>query len=176
MYPVPMHHRKEVDAEIERMLKDGIIERLTSPYINPIVPVIKKNGSVRACLDARELNKRLQDDHDGPEKIDEVLKRCAAVNIMSSIDLIVSFWLVNLAKESRKYTAFTDRGRTYHYKVVPFGVKVSGAALTKATEPVKEGFQEFLIDFGDDWLMLSKSFAQHLWHLEWVFSPAERGI
>lgn len=58
-YPVPMHYREKVDAEMERMLKVGIIERSDSPHIDPIVPVIRKNGSIRVCLDARELNKRL---------------------------------------------------------------------------------------------------------------------
>ena len=78
-YPIPLKYLEKVDLEIERMLRYDIIERSYSQFINPLVPVIKRNGSIRLCLNARELNKRLQNDHDGPEGMDEVLRKCAKV-------------------------------------------------------------------------------------------------
>ena len=41
-YPIPLAYRERVDEEIKRMLDGEIIQRSSSPYINPIVPVIKK--------------------------------------------------------------------------------------------------------------------------------------
>ena len=73
------------------MLSYRIIERYNTPFINPQVGVIRKDGDVRLCLDARELNKRLQPDHDGPEDIEQVLKKCSDIGIMSSVDLRLSF-------------------------------------------------------------------------------------
>ena len=60
-YPVPMAYRDKVDKEIKRMLEMRIIQRSSSPYINPIVPLIKKDATVRLCLDARKLNILLED-------------------------------------------------------------------------------------------------------------------
>ena len=54
-YPVPMAYRDKVDEEIKKMLNMGIIQRSSSPYINSIIPVIKKDGTIRLCLDARKL-------------------------------------------------------------------------------------------------------------------------
>lgn len=105
-YPIPFQHREADDKEINRMLALGIIEPSYTPYINPLVNVVKKDMSVRICLDARELNKRLQEDHDGPEPINVVFKRFCEGGVLSSIDLTASFWQVPLAKESRKYTGF----------------------------------------------------------------------
>ncbi|CAB0040116.1 unnamed protein product [Trichogramma brassicae] len=96
-YPIPIAHRAAVAEEIARMLRYDIIERSYSQYVNPIVAVVKKNNTVRLCLDARELNKRLDNDHDGPEEIGQLLKKCAKIGIMSSVDLRASFWADSLA-------------------------------------------------------------------------------
>ena len=42
--------------ELDKMLEGGIIERSVSHYSNPLVVVIKKDGRVRLCLDARRIN------------------------------------------------------------------------------------------------------------------------
>ena len=65
---------KKIDREVERMLKNGIIKRSTTHFINLILPVIKKDSLVCLCIDARELNQRLQPDRKGPEEI-EVLRK-----------------------------------------------------------------------------------------------------
>ena len=41
-YPIPYMYRKQVAKEIDEMLKQGIIERSTTNFINPIVVVKKK--------------------------------------------------------------------------------------------------------------------------------------
>ena len=51
------------------MLAYGIIERSNTAFNNSHVPVIRKDRDIRLCLDARELNKKLQPDHDEPEDI-----------------------------------------------------------------------------------------------------------
>ena len=71
-YPVPLKYIEKGDEEIDRMLRFGVIERARSEFINPIVTVIKKNGTVRLCIDGRELNMRLVSDHDGPEDMVDV--------------------------------------------------------------------------------------------------------
>jgi len=55
-YPVPFARRPAVQQEIDKMLEWQIIERSDSPYNNPLVTVIKADGSIRLCLDARKLN------------------------------------------------------------------------------------------------------------------------
>jgi hypothetical protein len=51
-----VHQRDDVDREIQRLLDCGIIEASKSPWASPIVPVTKKDGSTRLCIDYRALN------------------------------------------------------------------------------------------------------------------------
>ena len=163
-YPIPLKHLEKVDLEIERMLKYDIMERSRNQYINPIVSVSicdKKSGAVRLCLDARELNVLLKYDHDGLEGMDEILRKCAKVKFMTSLDLMASFWQVSLSCASPQYTAFLHRGMTYQHKVMFFGTNVSNAALMRASECVLTGLSDFIIDFVDDWLCISENFEDH---------------
>uniref|UniRef100_A0ABD2X4Y4 RNA-directed DNA polymerase n=2 Tax=Trichogramma kaykai TaxID=54128 RepID=A0ABD2X4Y4_9HYME len=173
-YPIPIAHRAAVAEEIARMLWYDIIERSYSQYVNPIVAVVKKNNIVRLCLDARELNKRLDNDHDGPEKIRQVLKKWAKIGIMSSVDLRASFWQIPLHPGSRKFTAFMHAGKTYHFKVVPFGLKISTAALARAAEPILRDMGDYVFDYVDDWLVISRDVDEHIRHLGKLFETMER--
>ncbi|XP_046565949.1 uncharacterized protein K02A2.6-like [Haliotis rubra] len=50
--PVPYSLRQKVDDEIDRLVKENILEPIDcSEWATPIVPVVKKNGSVRLCGD-----------------------------------------------------------------------------------------------------------------------------
>ena len=93
---MPLAYREKVDEEIKRMLKMGIIQRSSSPYINPLVPVIKKDGTVRLCLDARKLNDILLEDWECPEPAEVLLQRCKGIKVMSSLDMTSIFWQVPL--------------------------------------------------------------------------------
>ena len=55
------------------MISKDIIESSQSPYTSPIVAIQKKNGKVRLCLDAREINKMIINDRTSPGEIDEIL-------------------------------------------------------------------------------------------------------
>lgn len=57
------------------MLVQGVIKREASPFSNPMIAVKKKDGSVRVCLDARELNKRMVAECDAPVSPDLLLHR-----------------------------------------------------------------------------------------------------
>lgn len=65
-YPIPEKHRKTVTKYINELERDGIIQKAPTQYINSLVVVVKKNGKIRLCLDARELNKRMSNDHEQP--------------------------------------------------------------------------------------------------------------
>ena len=53
---LPLNKRQDVENEIQRLLDCGIIEESKSPWASPIVPVTKKDGSTRLCIDYRALN------------------------------------------------------------------------------------------------------------------------
>ena len=56
---IPANCRAEVEEQIQTMLKEGIIEENSSPWMSPAVFVRKINGDVQICVDYRALNKQL---------------------------------------------------------------------------------------------------------------------
>lgn len=55
--------------------------------------------------------------------MNELLAKSRPTEWMSTLDLTNSFWQVELEKESRKYTAFQHKGKTYQFCVTPFGLE-----------------------------------------------------
>lgn len=91
MYPIPEKHLRKVTRYIEELEEKGIVMKQQTQFINPLVVVIKKNGKIRLCLDARELNKRMIDDYAQPPTIEEVFRRMGSNNYYSSIDIADAF-------------------------------------------------------------------------------------
>lgn len=166
-WPIPLAYQQQVEDEINKMLYYGVIERANSPYINPMVTIIKKDGSVRLCLDARKLNTVTIPDYECAPPINELLTNCGNIKIMSTIDLRSSFWQIPLKYESRNYTGFLYKGKTYRFTVTPFGLKTSLASLTRGLDYALEPeVKAFTLIYVDDCLCYSSDIDTHLDHLE----------
>lgn len=169
-WPVPIAYQKMVEEEINKMLEYGVIERANSQYVNPLVTVIKKDKSVRLCLDARKINSVMIPDYEGAIPVNELLANCGGMKIMSTIDLRHSFWQVPLKKECRDFTGFQYKGKTYRFMVTPFGLKTSLASLTRGLDNVlSDEVKKFTLIYVDDCLCLSSSIEEHIHHLSLLF-------
>ena len=84
-YPIAFSLKESVRLEIQRLIENDIIELSNSPYTNPIVAVPTKNGAVRICLDAREINKAIINDRTSPGEIDEILKKFHGIRYISCL-------------------------------------------------------------------------------------------
>ena len=168
-YPIPMKLRSLITTELNNLLEPGIIWRSNSPYTNPLVTSLKKDGSVRICLDARKSNEIMVNDYECAEPTESLFQRGGGSKIMSTMDLTSSFWQIPLAEESNKYTAFLHEGKYYEFCVTPFGLKISTAALVRVLEFVLNGLGNFYLTFIDDIFCASENVHKHLLHLELVF-------
>lgn len=84
-YPIPYSRISKVDEKLRLMEEWGVISRSPTPYVNPLVTTIKRNGDVRVCLDARRLNKVLVKDHEKPANIQEILQKFNGSRYFSAI-------------------------------------------------------------------------------------------
>lgn len=173
-YPLPFNCRTEVLMEITKMLNFNIIRRSSSQYINPVRIVIKKDNSIRLCLDARELNKRLKNDYESPPGLEELFPRCRNAKFLSSLDLTNSFWQIKLHEDSRKFTVFKIDNRVYEFNIVLFGLKTSSAALLRGLTRILFDIDDFLIQFVDDLAIILSTFETHLQRLKILFERAEK--
>ena len=92
-----------------------------------VVPVPKKDGKVRVCVDFRDLNKAsLKDDFPLPH-IDLLVDSTTDHSIMSFMDGFSGYNQTLMDLEDMEKTTFIIEWNTYYYRVVPFGLKNAGA-------------------------------------------------
>jgi len=174
-YPVPFSRRPAVQKEIDKMIKWGVIERSDSPYNNPLVTVIKADGTLRLCLDARKLNTIILPTRDASPPIDDILAKFNNKSFFSSLDFSSGYWQIPLDPSVRQYTSFLYDGRSYQFCVVPFGLNISNAAFGKGLEAALNNYTSpcpspnDIHTYVDDILVSSPSFETHLETLEWIF-------
>ena len=131
-YPIPEVHRKKIIEHIRELEKQEIVKKASTQYINPLVIVVKKNGDIRLCLDARELNKRSKNDHAQPPTIEEVFRRIGHKKYFTTLDVSKAFWQIPLEEDSQQYTGFMFENQSYVFRRMPFGLKTAGGSFTRA--------------------------------------------
>ena len=119
---IPPHQMDEVREHINKLLKQNIIRRSTSPYAAPVVLVRKKDGSLRLCVDYRQLNSNTVKDAYPLPRIDEALEAIAKSKCFSSLDLAQGYYQVAIDEADIPKTAFrVGTGGLFEYLRMPFG-------------------------------------------------------
>lgn len=87
-----------------------------------MVPVIKKNGNIRICVDLKRLNENVKREKFILPTLDNILPKLAKSTVFSSLDAESGFWQITLEEYSACLTTFiTPLGR-YCFKRLPFGI------------------------------------------------------
>jgi transposase InsO family protein len=73
--------------------------------------------------------------------------------------------LIPLKEESRKYTGFIIDGHVFQFRVVPFGLSTSSAALVRAMQVILGRYEDFCVHYIDDILIFSKDVESHQRHV-----------
>lgn len=121
---IPFPQMKTVEDELKRMVKMGIIEPITEPteWCAPMVPVTKKDGRVRICVDLKRLNEAVQRERLVLPTLDDVSPDLVGSSVFSTLDASSGFWQVPLDSESSKLTTFITPWGRFCFKRVPFGI------------------------------------------------------
>jgi hypothetical protein len=105
----PVHPRKAatIKLEVEKLLKAGFIYpvALTEWVSNP-VPIDKKGGSIRVCVDYRDINKACPKDNFPTPFVDQIVDDCAGSEIFSLMDGFSGYNKINIAPEDQHKTTF----------------------------------------------------------------------
>jgi hypothetical protein len=99
-----------------------------------LVPVRKKNGEIRLCVDFRNLNQSSLKENYPLPKMDHVLEKLVGANIMSMIDGFSGYNQIVVHKDDKEKTAFTTSWGTFMYDKIPFGLMNAGATFQRAMD------------------------------------------
>lgn len=130
-YPIQDVYMDRARETIKQLEKEGIIKKQATDYINPLVVQEKKDGNIRICLDARNINKRMEEDTHQPLTIEDLVGRIDDAKVFSTIDIRWAFLNMMLDEESQKYTGFLFDGETYVHLRLPFGLKISSGRFAR---------------------------------------------
>ena len=91
IYRIPEALKPQVDKQVEKLLSLGLIEECDSEISYPVVCVMKKDGTLRLCVDFRSLNIVTKPDDFLMENQTEILLFIRRTNVISTIDLIKGY-------------------------------------------------------------------------------------
>ena len=173
-YRIPDKLKEGVRREIENLVELGIVEDSVSPWASPVVPVPKKDGSVRVCVDYRKLNSVTQADPYYMTTLEEILERVGGSKVMTKLDLAKGFYQVEVEPLSQEKTAFICPFGKYQFCRMPFGLKNAPAVFQRLMEVVLRGCYHCSAPYIDDIIVFSESVEEHVQHLRCVLAALRR--
>ena len=126
---IPEALKNRLKIELDQMVKDKIIRRVTEPtdWVNSIVAVEKpKTGKLRICLDPKALNEAIRRPHFQMPMLDDITSKLACAKYFSILDITHAYWNVQLDEQLSLLTTFNTPFGRYCYLRLPFGISSSG--------------------------------------------------
>ncbi|KAL8095604.1 hypothetical protein AgCh_036864 [Apium graveolens] len=163
MAPVEM---KELAAQLQELLDKGVIRPSVSPWGAPVLFIKKKDGSMRLCIDYRELNKLTIKNTYPLPRIDDLFDQLKGASCFSKIDLRSGYHQLKIKVEDIPKTTFRTRYGHYEFLVMAFGLTNAPSTFMDLMNRVfKQYLDKFVIMFIDDILIYSKTEEDHKEHL-----------
>ncbi|KAL0559143.1 hypothetical protein IC582_003733 [Cucumis melo] len=160
---------KELKVQLQELLDKGFIRPSVSPWGAPVLFVKKNDGSMRLCIDYRELNKVTVKNRYPLPRIDDLFDQLQGATVFSKIDLRSGYHQLRIKDGDVPKTAFHSRYGHYEFIVMSFGLTNAPAVFMDLMNRVfREFLDTFVIVFIDDILIYSKTEAEHAEHLRIV--------
>ena len=140
-----------------------------------MVIVKKKDGSLRFCVDFRQLNAATVKDAHPIPRIDDLLNALHGARWFTTLDLKSRYWQVPIQEQDKEKTAFrTSCGQLFEFNQVPFGLCNAPATFSRLMDRVLAGLHwETCLFYLDD-IMFAVTWEEHLARLRQVFKRLQQ--
>jgi hypothetical protein len=112
----------ELQMQLKELLDLGLIRPSVSPWGAPVIFVKKKDGSLRLCIDYRDLNRATVKNRYPMPQIDDLFDQMKGATVFSKIDLRSGYHQLRIKEGDIPKTTFRTRFGHYEFIVVPFGL------------------------------------------------------
>lgn len=161
------HFRPElltkIEVEVNKLIEASFIREVKYPtWIANIVPVKKKNGQIRVCVDFRDLN-------DACLKL--MVDATTGHEVLSFMDGSSGYNQIRMSPKDEELTAFRTPKGIYCYCVMPFGLKYAGATYQHAMQKIFDDMLHKVVEcYVDDLVVKSRKRVNHLKDLRDIFN------
>jgi ribonuclease HI len=161
----------QITQEVKKLLTAGFIKPIQHPrWLSNIVPVKKKNGQIRCCVDFRNLNKACPKDEFPLPNMDLLIDSAAGSAMFSFMDGFSGYNQIRMSPRDAEKTAFRTPIGNFYYTVMPFGLKNAGATYQRTmTAMFHDMIHQEIEDYVDDIVVKSKKREDHVEVLRKVF-------
>ena len=160
---------KELKTQLQELLDKGFVRPSVSPWGAPVLFVKKKDGTLRMCIDYRQINKVTVKNKYPLPRIEDLFDQLRGASVFSKIDLRSGYYQLRVKEVDVPKTAFRTRYGHYEFLVMPFGLTSAPAAFMDLMNRVFRPYlDQFVVVFIDDILVYSKDAQEHERHLRIV--------
>ena len=100
-------------------------------WIHNLVIAQKQDGSLRLCLDPKELNNSIKREHSEIPTFEQISEQLGKKKVFTIPDQKDSYWHVQLDAESSYLTTFNTPFERYRFLRMPFGISSASEVLQK---------------------------------------------
>src|SRR5881628_1096936 len=160
-----------IEGEVKKLINSGFIRKEQHPdWVANVVPVAKKNGKIRICINFRNLNDAYSKDEFPLPITDIMIDNTCGFERMSFMDGFSGYNLIKMYPADEKHTSFRTPLGVYCYTVIPFGLKNAEATYQRATDKIFRPYIRKTVEcYVDDIAVKSHRQADHLTDLREVF-------
>lgn len=160
--PVPFALREDVNNELDRLQKQGILEPTQyASWATPLVVVRKKDGSLRLCGDYRStVNKAVKSNVYPLPTTTEVFAAIGTSCIFTKLDLAQAYQQLTLDDESAELLTINTLKGLYRVRRLPFGVSAAPGLFQRVVDSLISGIPG-VVAYLDDIIISGKTKQEH---------------
>ena len=172
---IPPSEYEAVKSHIRQLLDSQVIRESSSPYASPIVLVKKKDGSLRMCVDYRQLNSKTRKDAFPLPRIEETLDSLSGARWFSTLDLASGYNQVPVAEKDKQKTAFCTPFGLFAFNRMPFGLSNAPSTFQRLMERMfGDQRHQSLLLYLDDVVVFSTTVDEHVQCLAMVLGRLQQ--
>ena len=133
----PVHLKKAtaIKVEVEQIFPTGFIYPVPlTEWVSNIIPIMKKQGTIRVCVNYWDVNLACPKDNYPTPFIDHIIDDCVGCEIFSFMDGFSYYNQINIHPEDQYKTKFIFPWGTFAYQKLLFGLKDADETFQRAMD------------------------------------------